>query len=554
MFENCMSPSAGIIQIRLTGVISGQLATPGHAYPTAIGKICQAWFVDHPLFLLYSTPMKHIVLSSEITKIDSASQNAFRLPALTLMESAAMGVWSVVESRIPRKDASLVFLCGGGNNGGDTLAIARLAYNSGYNKVLCILTGSHPSPSCERQREIVERYGIDSILVDETIPDTAEQAIAHADFLFDGLAGTGLKGKLRNSALALVQLANRSKAHTIAIDIPSGVSEEVSSSSSHTKAELCVTFGMRKLAMYHPFTRSDCGEIVVKNPSFPPQLLGKALIASDLYTSEDLALKKLSTSSYKNKRGHLGIVGGSKEYSGAPRLSARSAFASRAGLVTLFCEEEVYPIAASESPSVMVRVLREVKELASYDALLVGVGWGGGRSSLLERIFSLGKSIVLDADGIRAYAELLEKQKNINHGPLVLTPHLGELKHLTSVLYDEAPDDTPLSFFTMVQDVADRLNAVLVVKSSLVHIAYPGESRIAVIEGLNPSLGVAGSGDVLSGVIAALLVGGETVQEAALQGTLLHQSAGALARDRRGYYDSETLVEYLGQVVMGAER
>ena len=498
--------------------------------------------------------MKHVVLSSEIAKIDVASQNAFRLPALSLMESAAMGVWSVVESRIPTKDAFLVFLCGGGNNGGDAIAVARLAYNSGYRKALCILTGKHLSPSCERQREILECYGIDRILIDEIIPDTVLQAIGQADFLFDGLAGIGLQGPLRGSALSLVLLANQSKAYMVAIDSPSGVSEGVRSFAPHCKADLCVTFGMRKLAMYHPLTRSDCGEIVVKNPSFPPQLLKNISVASDLYTSEDIALTKLSSSSYKNKRGHLGIVGGSKKYSGAARLSARSAFASRAGLVTLFCDEDVYPIAASESPSVMVRVLKEAKELAFSDVLLVGPGWGGSRSSLLERIFALDKSIVLDADGITAYVELLKEQKNIAHGPLILTPHIGELKQLTSVLYEEAPDDTPLTFFTMIQDVADRLNAVLVVKSSLVHIAFPGESRIAMIEGLNPSLGVAGSGDVLSGVIAALLGGGATVREASLQGALLHQTAGSLAHARRGYYDSETLVEYLGQVVMEAER
>ncbi len=548
-----MSPSAGITQIRLTGVISGQLATPGHLYPTEIGNSCQARFVDHSLFLLYSTAMKHVVLSSEIAKIDAASQNEFRLPALSLMENAAMGVWSVIGNRITEKDAFLVFLCGGGNNGGDALAVARLAYTSGYRKVLCVFIGKRISPSCERQREILSRYGLDLISLDETIPETIKLAIAQADFLFDGLAGTGLKGSLRGQALALVLLANQSKAYTIAIDTPSGISEEVSASAPHGKADLCVTFGMRKLAMYHPLTRSDCGEIVVKNPSFPPQLLEMAPILSDIYTAEDMKLKKLSSSSYKNKRGHLGIVGGSKEYTGAARLSARSAFASRAGLVTLFCDEDVYPLAAAESPSVMVRILEEDSDLALYDALLVGPGWGSGRSPLLEKIFSLGKSIVLDADGITAYGELLKKQKNIPHGPLILTPHLGELKRLTSVLYEEAPDDTPISFFTMVQDVADRLDATLVVKSSLVHIAFPGENRIAVVEGLNPSLGVAGSGDVLSGSIAALLGGGATVKEAALLGVLLHQEAGSLAHAKRGYYDSETLVEYLGQVVMGAE-
>ncbi|HKL59077.1 MAG TPA: NAD(P)H-hydrate dehydratase, partial [Sphaerochaeta sp.] len=158
-----------------------------------------------------------------------------------------------------------------------------------------------------------------------------------------------------------------------------------------------------------------------------------------------------------------------------------------------------------------------------------------------------------------SFAELLKTHKSIAHGPMILTPHLGELKRLTDALGEKDVDenlasDTPLSFFNMIQTVSDRLDAILVVKSSLVHIAFPCESRIAIIEGLNPSLGVAGSGDVLSGVIAALLAGGSSVKEAALLGVLLHQAAGSLAHARSGYYDSETLVTYLGQVVMGAEQ
>ncbi len=554
-----MSPSAGIIQIRLTGVISGQAATPGHPYPTDIGKICQAWFVDHPLFLLYSTAMKHVVLSSEIAKVDAAAQEAFSLPALCLMESAAMGVWSVVESRIPTKDASLVFLCGGGNNGGDALAVTRLSYNSGFRNVLCILASKRLSPSCERQLEILRKYGIEIITLGKTIPEKVEQAIGEADFLFDGLAGTGLQGNLRGHALSLIHLSNASKAYTIAIDIPSGVSEEADASSAHGKADLTITFGMRKLAMYHPQTRCCCGEIVVRNPSFPPQLVEKAPIVADIYTMDDMKLEKLCCSSYKNKRGHLAIVGGSKMYTGAARLSARSAFASRSGLVTLFCDEDAYPIAAAESPSVMVRLLEHDSDLSPFDALLVGPGWGSGRSSQLEKLLSLNKSMVLDADGITNYAGLLQKNRAVAHGPMILTPHLGELKRLTEALGEKdrdehPPEETPQAFFTLIQTVADRLDATLVVKSSLVHIAFPGESRIAIIEGLNPSLGVAGSGDVLAGVIAALLAGGMKVREAALLGAALHQEAGTLAHTKRGYYDSETLVDYLGQVVMGAER
>ncbi|MDD4574621.1 MAG: NAD(P)H-hydrate dehydratase, partial [Sphaerochaeta sp.] len=490
--------------------------------------------------------MKHVVLSSEIAKIDTASQSVFRLPALSLMENAAMGVWSEVQHRIPDKGASLVFLCGGGNNGGDALAVARLAYNSGFRKISCILSSNHFTSSCDRQREIVANYGIALISAEERVSDQIKESVSQADFLFDGLASTSLNGPLRGVALSLVELANKSPAFKIAIDTPSGVSEDVVVSSPHFQADLTVTFGMHKVAMFHPLTRSACGEIVVRNPSFPPHLLEKAPIMAELCTLSDISLKKLSSSSYKNKRGHLGIVGGSKKYTGAARLSARSAFASRAGLVTLFCDEDVYPIAAAEAPSVMVRILESVDELSSYDALLIGPGWGDNRTSLLEKIFLLGKSVVLDADGITTLASLIEKDRHAIHGPLIITPHLGELKSLASALYGELPEETPNAFFTMIREIADRLDATLIVKSSLVHIATPGQGRIYIVEGLNPSLGVAGSGDVLSGLIAALVGGGMGVEEASLVGTLLHQKAGSVAHAKYGYYDSETLVECLG--------
>ncbi|HKL57782.1 MAG TPA: NAD(P)H-hydrate epimerase [Sphaerochaeta sp.] len=498
--------------------------------------------------------MKHVALSSEVAKIDALSQTEFFLPALSLMESAAMGVWAEVQGRIPSKDASLVFLCGGGNNGGDGLAVARLAYNSGFRRVKCILPAKRFSPSCERQKEIIKAYGIDLISLDETIAQEASEAIAEADFLFDALAGIGLHGPLGGLALLLVELVNTRAAYKVAIDIPSGLGDGVSCSSVHFKADLTVTFGLDKVAMFHPSTRAECGEIVVKNPSFPPQLLKAAPVMAQVCTFSDITLQKLSPSSYKNKRGHLAIVGGSKAYPGAARLSARSAFASRAGLVTLFCDEDVYPIAAGETPSVIVRILGSVEQLSAFDTILVGPGWGTGRSSLLKEILLLGKKVVLDADGIAAFAALLKEHKEIEHGPLVITPHLGELKSLATALYGETLEDTPLAFFSLIQDISDRLDATLVVKSSLVHIASPGSTIIKVVEGLNPSLGVAGSGDVLCAVIAALVAGGMGLQEASLIGTLLHQKAGSVARAKYGYYDSETLVEILGQVVMERER
>ncbi|MDT4763311.1 NAD(P)H-hydrate dehydratase [Sphaerochaeta sp. PS] len=499
--------------------------------------------------------MKPVVLSSTIAALDAEAQLLFRLPALSLMESAAMGFWRILEGRVSLDDR-LVFLCGSGNNGGDALAVARLAYNSGHRNLVCIVVGETSSPSCQRQREIIGCYGIVCIPLVENVSEPAEQALLQATCIIDGLAGTGLRGEVKGLALQLVLLANERSALKVAIDTPTGVSEGAKASASHFQADLTITFGQRKLCMYHPQSRASCGEIRLENPAFPPQLLDAAPSVAELFTTEDLHLDVLRTSSYKNSRGHLAIIGGSEHYTGAARLSARSAFASRVGLVTLFCDREVYPIASTEQPSVMVRVLDEASDFSPYDALLVGPGWGSGRKALLSKLFDLGKPMVLDADGIRAYASLLENQKRVSHGPLILTPHLGELRQLSKALYPEeqADDDTPQAFFDRIQDISSRLDAVLVVKSSLVHIAFPQGRSLAIIEGLNPSLGVAGSGDVLAGIIASLVASGLGLMDSALAGSLLHQRAGALAHAEKGYYDSQTLIGYVGRAVMEAER
>ena len=492
-----------------------------------------------------------------MAQIDQDAQLRYSIPALSLMETAGLKLWQTVKKRISQNDR-LVLLCGGGNNGGDALVVARLAFNDGCSNLLCVLVGSLISPSCKVQRDIIEAYGLEAVNLTDSVSDEVSLAIKKADYLFDGLAGTGLRGPLRGVTLALVLLANQSKAYRIAIDIPSGISDQVGVFAPHFHADTTITMGLGKCAMYHPTIRQSCGEIIVENPSFPPQLLNQCEVLAHLLEMEDLHLPQLLSSAYKNTRGNVAIVGGSKHYTGAARLASRAAFASRAGLVTLFCDPEVYPIAAKESPSVMVRVMDLSLSLERYDALLVGPGWGEGREDLLLQLFSTGKPLVLDADGIGAYASLLQRKTKISHGPLILTPHLGELKKLVSALYPEQAEtisssDTPSSYVSLIQAVADQLDAVLVVKSSLIHIATPHE-KVCILEGLNPSLGVAGSGDVLGGIMVSLLGSGIALKEAAVLASMLHQKSGVLAHVACGYYDSETLISYIGKAFMEAER
>ncbi|MGH0053190.1 MAG: NAD(P)H-hydrate dehydratase [Sphaerochaetaceae bacterium] len=500
--------------------------------------------------------MKKLVHSSEVASIDAKAQKTARIPALCLMESAGLQIYQKWRPQLGAEDR-LIFLCGGGNNGGDALVVARYAYNDGYTNILLVYTGTHLSPSCAIQRSIAETYPFAILDWGKATDEQRQSVFNEASWIVDGLVGTGLKGPLHEDLEDLVAKANQSKALRLAIDVPSAIGDEVAVSQTHIHADLTVTMGLEKRSMYHPITRASCGRIILVNPSFPPFLLEQSAVSAWLCDRTIASLPALRRNEYKNSRGHLAIFGGSRQYSGAARLSARSAFAARAGLVTLFCDKEIYPVASAASASVMVQVY-EGQDLHQFDAILAGPGWGQDREALLEALFDTHIPLVLDADGIRAYASLLSEGKHPSHGTLLLTPHLGELRLLAQALFPDtaqtvAKSDTPASFFTLLERIASYLDATLVVKSQLVYVVSAGKKTV-VVEGNNPSLGVAGSGDVLSGILAALLGKLVNGEHAALEGTLIHQRAGSLAEAEYGYYDSETLISFVGRSIREAEQ
>lgn len=500
--------------------------------------------------------MKRLVCSSKVAALDEKAQSIAHIPAICLMESAGLQTYLAWKPELSQ-ESRLVFLCGGGNNGGDALVVARYAYNDGFTNIQLVYSGSHLSPSCETQRSIMRQYPI-SVLDWDTAPEQEKDTLFHgASWIVDGLVGTGLKGALKASLADLVERANASSAKCLAIDIPSAVGDEVPVSSTHIEADMTVTMGLEKRAMYHPVSRASCGRIVLVNPSFPPFLIEACKEDAMLIQRSRASLERLAVNAYKNSRGHVAILGGSKHYSGAARLSARSAFAARAGLVSLFCDPEVYPIAAADSASTMVQIY-EGQDLAHFDALLAGPGWGDGREELLKVVLASGRPTILDADGIRAFASLLKGKTAYEHGPLLLTPHIGELRCLVASCFPREADqlgksDTPSSFFTVLEKLATFIDATIVVKSQLLYIVSPGTTP-KIIQGNNPSLGVAGSGDVLSGILVAMLAKSHDCHQVAVEGSLLHQRAGALASSEFGYYDSEALIGFVGKASQEAEQ
>ena len=213
----------------------------------------------------------------------------------------------------------------------------------------------------------------------------------------------------------------------------------------------------------------------------------------------------------------------------------------------MFCDKEIYQIVATESPSIIVNTLEDIDDLSKFDAILVGPGWSINRESLLNQILLSKRPMVIDADGIRAFASLYKENKiNISLNNIVFTPHIGELRVLAdAVLIDYSLDNT-VDFFDTLKRLSIKLNSTLVCKASITYVVSPNKEPI-VIKHLNPSLAVAGSGDVLAGCIAALLSISKNIDYSAIEGVKLHMKAGLLANNELGFYTSEELIKYIGK-------
>jgi NAD(P)H-hydrate epimerase len=497
--------------------------------------------------------MKNLISGKSTTLIDEKSQNEYNIPSLVLMEQAGLKAWQFIKTKI-ENDLPLLIIAGSGNNGGDGLVIAREAINDGITDIQIILLGSHISESCEVQRNIIKSYGIPFIEIkNHEINELVLQSINTASYIVDAITGIGLTSALRGDALLLVQEMKKSEAIVFSVDVPSGIGDLVEVSSESVKANYTICMGPLKSLYFNPTIHAKCGKVIAINPSFPPFLVQSQKPSAYLADDEEPSLIPLDIDAYKKTRGHLAVFGGSKKYTGAVRLSCRSAFVSRVGLVSCFADPEIYPILATESPSVIVHPSLEVDSFDSYTSILAGPGWGEMREDLLDTLLKTMKPMVIDADGIRAFANLYKQGRIQGHGAIILTPHIGELRILASAVCPEYEakvgfNDKPSEFLNLLQTICIKTGAIVVCKSSVTLVATAARKPIAV-SGDNPALGVAGSGDVLAGCIAGLLAGGLSPYKSALYGVLWHNEAGRKAFKKNGYFDSETLIKTIGKVI-----
>ena len=519
-----------------------------------------------------------LVSTQTMEGIDSRAQSEYSIPALVLMEQAGVRAWHAFLEYASMQNMAMnhiVFVAGGGNNGGDALVMAREAFFSGNESFSILLLGSRISNSCSVQRTICKKLGFtmkEAENLEGMISSEAAELLAEADIIVDGIAGTGIRGLLGGTSAEIVKMMNARQsqgAFVLSVDIPSGMSDSMSIAGPRVIANATITMGLKKSAAYHPICRMGWGTILRVNPSFPPTLLKHALATAALSDRQDLKIPEFTEDVYKQKRGHLALFAGSMQYTGASRLAARGAFHSRCGLVTLCCSQDVAAVAASETPSIIVQSLPSGEVLHSqsivnmYQAIAAGPGWGEGHDDQLLEIMKSGLPSVFDADAIHTYAKVVADHRiqGSEHGPLVLTPHPGELHamlealHMPLLAQEIGPSGSPESFIDSLKRVAVALELVLVYKSHVIWIVdgRNGGAIPIVVDGMNNALGVAGSGDVLTGIIGSLLAQGYDALTAAHMGVLIHQESGSAARSASGWFDAETLISYVGSVCRRAE-
>ena len=489
-----------------------------------------------------------ILTAEEMRSADQAAIEQWGIPGLVLMENAAIGVVEAICRDYGEVSRILVF-CGPGNNGGDGLAIGRHLELRGFSPRLLLVGWSrNRSADAQRQLDICERQGLPIAKVEsvDELRELAPEGLA-ADLFVDALFGTGLARPLEGVFAEAVRWLAGDMAPVLAVDLPSGLDastgEVIGPSAA---ADLTVTFAAPKRAHIFSPAAGRCGEIVVTDLGLPDQVLADTPGYLHLLVSEELASLVLEPSpdDHKGHFGHCLIVAGSKGKGGAAILAARAAVRGGAGLVTVAVPEPLWPEADSASLESMTLALSsdrsggltvdaaaEVLEaLAGKSCLALGPGLGTSGTTLTA-VRGLAAAtdlpLILDADGLNAFVghrDILVGRQ----GATILTPHPGEAARLFESSIEAIHGDR--IEFTRRQAIDHGL--VLVLKGRQTLVATP-QGDVYVNPTGNPGMASGGAGDVLTGLIAALVARNYDPVVAACLGVYVHGLAADLALERQ---------------------
>ena len=460
-----------------------------------------------------------------------------------LMSNAAAHIASAAIERLPLGGRAAVF-CGTGNNGGDGIGAAAFLLEKGVS-VRAFLIGGIEKLTFD-SREMLRRLDMLGGSLERFIKSAElEHYVNECDVIIDAMFGIGLNSELRGEAFLAANMINASRAFVIAADVPSGVQADTGAIlGDAVKADLTITFSLAKPGHFIEPGCTCCGEVRVCDIGIPRDIVSNAISNVFAVTQADAGLPRRKPDSHKGDYGRCFIVAGSVGYTGAPTMCARAASRMGAGLVFLGVPESIYNIMAVKLDGEMPFPLPDdghgrlaanagsdiLRRAEQCDVCLIGPGLGRsqGITELVSSTIRIVKTpVVLDADGLNAIAgniDILDQAAC----PLILTPHQGEFARIGG---DISSGDR----LGAARKFAVGHRCVLVLKGHRTITAFPDGSAYINTTG-GPAMAKGGSGDVLAGMIAALIGQKLPVKDAVTTAVYLHGLAGDICAAEYGEY------------------
>ena len=469
--------------------------------------------------LLYNT--------SQVRELDRCAIEDEGIPGITLMKRAAEAVVEVIQQHFPNLSRCTV-LCGAGNNAGDGYLVGGLLADKGIGVQILSLAGK---PAKGTDAGLAYDYAQSSSAQWGNAKDVqAALAAEQPEVLVDALLGTGVKGQVRPAYRQAIEVMNATALPVVAVDLPSGLCADTGAVlGACVQATHTVTFVGRKVGLYSNEGPERCGLVHYSSLG-----IAKAVYAS--LESPGVGLLELNSlrqalpprrrNTHKRAEGHLLVIGGKLGMGGAALLTAEAALYAGAGLVSVATHSSNISAILARRPELMPAPVHQAEDLAPLlrqaSALVIGPGLGtdGWAKTLFTAAWQTDLPMVIDADGLNLLAGGAFSQQASRHGNLVLTPHPGEAARLLD------RSDIQSDRVQAVKDLQQTFGGVALLKGVGTLIA--AEQGISLNPYGNPGMAVAGTGDVLAGVIGSLLAQGQPPATATCLGAALHSRAADL--------------------------
>lgn len=510
-----------------------------------------------------------ILNADQMREADRRTIEDVGIPSLVLMENAGRQVVAAMESFFQDlSERRVAVICGKGNNGGDGFVVARTLSQRAIDvSVFVVGRVADIKGDARINIEILGRLGVTVVeIVDEGQWELHFSEISDHDLIVDALFGTGLKSALSGIYETVIADINGSDIPVVAVDMPSGMSADTHDLIGDCiDATVTVTLGAPKLPLILPPAEEKSGEVVIADIGIPMGII-EALDGPrvELLTREQIRtlITPRAADVHKGDFGRVLVVAGSRGKTGAAILAAQGALKSGAGLVTIATPGSIVPVVAAFAPDYMTEALEETVDGTVHfaaaecvlglnaDAIVIGPGLGHGEgvSTFVREVLDNSETpLVLDADALNSFADDPTALVGREGRDVIITPHPGEMARLVGCSIDDVQADR----IGIALDFATTHRMYVVLKGYRTVIATP-DGKVFVNPTGSPGMATGGTGDVLAGMLAALLGQLLDAEAACRLAVYLHGAAGELADADQGEVSmtASDLVQHISDAVL----